>query len=183
MKRKILLVVSTRPNFMKVAPILARLRGRPDLFDICLVHTGQHYDALLSDVFFDDLDLPPPDHHLGAGSGTHGVADGAHHGRLRPGPDRGGARSRRRRGGRDRHHGLRPRRGEAPRPGGPRGGRPAQPRPPHAGGDQPHRHRRRLRLPVHALPGRRRQPARRGHPRGADPPRRQRHGGLPAIGR
>ena len=76
MKRKILLVVSTRPNFMKVAPILARLRERPELFDICLVHTGQHYDALLSDVFFDDLELPPPDHHLGAGSGTHGVQTG-----------------------------------------------------------------------------------------------------------
>ena len=76
MKRKILLVVSTRPNFMKVAPILARLRQRPEEFDTCLVHTGQHYDALLSDVFFDDLDLPAPDHHLGAGSGTHGVQTG-----------------------------------------------------------------------------------------------------------
>ena len=76
MKRKILLVVSTRPNFMKVAPILARLRRRTEEFDTCLVHTGQHYDALLSDVFFEDLDLPAPDHHLGAGSGTHGVQTG-----------------------------------------------------------------------------------------------------------
>jgi UDP-N-acetylglucosamine 2-epimerase (non-hydrolysing) len=76
MKKKILLVVSTRPNFMKVAPILVQLREHGDRFDTCLVHTGQHYDANLSDVHFADLNLPPPDHHLEAGSGTHGVQTG-----------------------------------------------------------------------------------------------------------
>lgn len=64
-----LVVAGARPNFMKVAPILAALRenGTPGV----LVHTGQHYDADMSDAFFRDLGLPEPDHHLGVGSGTH----------------------------------------------------------------------------------------------------------------
>jgi UDP-N-acetylglucosamine 2-epimerase (non-hydrolysing) len=53
---------------MKVAPILAQLRGRAEQI---LVHTGQHYDAKMSDVFFQDLGMPAPDVHLGVGSGTH----------------------------------------------------------------------------------------------------------------
>ncbi|MBN1773338.1 MAG: UDP-N-acetylglucosamine 2-epimerase, partial [Deltaproteobacteria bacterium] len=67
--REILLVAAARPNFMKVAPVCweLRRRGRP----YALVHTGQHYDANMSDVFFRDLELPPPDEHLGVGSGTH----------------------------------------------------------------------------------------------------------------
>jgi len=68
---RIVLVAGARPNFMKVAPILRELRGRPDLFQVRLVHTGQHYDEAMSDVFFRDLDIPPPDIHLGVGSGTH----------------------------------------------------------------------------------------------------------------
>jgi len=67
---KILHVVGARPNFMKVAPILAQLKKRPSVEQV-LVHTGQHYDAKMSDVFFQDLGMPAPDAHLGVGSGSH----------------------------------------------------------------------------------------------------------------
>ena len=67
---KILHVVGARPNFMKVAPILAQLRKRQNAAQV-LVHTGQHYDAKMSDVFFQDLGMPDPDVHLGVGSGSH----------------------------------------------------------------------------------------------------------------
>ena len=67
----ILAVVGARPNFMKVAPIVAELRKFPDLFTLAIVHTGQHYDDKLSKVFFDDLGLPPPDVNLNVGSGSH----------------------------------------------------------------------------------------------------------------
>ena len=70
---RLLLVAGARPNFMKVAPLLREFRARPDLFDARLVHTGQHYDALMSDVFFQELEIPKPDIHLGAGSGSHAV--------------------------------------------------------------------------------------------------------------
>src|SRR5690349_6656206 len=68
---KILSVVGTRPNFMKVAPVLAELRRRPDRFASVLVHTGQHYDSTMSTVFFRELDIEAPRHDLGVGSGTH----------------------------------------------------------------------------------------------------------------
>jgi len=64
-----LVVAGARPNFVKVAPILAELKARGDTCR--LVHTGQHYDAAMSDAFFADLQLPRPDYHLGVGSGTH----------------------------------------------------------------------------------------------------------------
>ena len=71
---KVVLVAGARPNFMKVAPILAALRARqqtrPDLC-LLLVHTGQHYDQAMSQDFFDDLRIPPPDINLCAGSGSH----------------------------------------------------------------------------------------------------------------
>jgi len=63
-------VVGARPNFPKVAPILAALRSQPDVRCI-LVHTGQHYDPELSAMFFEDLGISPPDHLLGVGSGSH----------------------------------------------------------------------------------------------------------------
>src|SRR5882762_5716722 len=63
-------VVGARPNFMKVAPVLAQLRKDPRVSQV-LVHTGQHYDPRMSDVFFQDLGMPAPDAHLGAGSGSH----------------------------------------------------------------------------------------------------------------
>jgi UDP-N-acetylglucosamine 2-epimerase (non-hydrolysing) len=67
---KILNVVGARPNFMKIAPIAEEMRKAPDLTGI-LVHTGQHYDEGMSDVFFRDLGIPVPDVHLGVGSGSH----------------------------------------------------------------------------------------------------------------
>jgi UDP-N-acetylglucosamine 2-epimerase (non-hydrolysing) len=85
---KILTVVGARPNFMKAAPIIAAIRehnGRPlaesadqpkrpaETIRHILVHTGQHYDALMSGSFFSDLNLPEPDIHLGAGSGSHAI--------------------------------------------------------------------------------------------------------------
>src|SRR3989441_709311 len=68
-----LLVAGARPNFMKIAPLLREFRARPDLFEARLLHTGQHYDELMSDVFFQDLEIPPPEIHLGVGSATHAV--------------------------------------------------------------------------------------------------------------
>jgi UDP-N-acetylglucosamine 2-epimerase (non-hydrolysing) len=67
----ILLVVGARPNFMKVAPLLEELRRHPKTFQTRLIHTGQHYDVGMSDIFFQDLELPQPDRFLGVGSGTH----------------------------------------------------------------------------------------------------------------
>jgi UDP-N-acetylglucosamine 2-epimerase (non-hydrolysing) len=68
---KVLHVVAARPNFMKVAPIMLEMRRFPDRFEQLLVHTGQHYDPGMSQVFFDDLGIPRPDIDLGVGSGTH----------------------------------------------------------------------------------------------------------------
>ena len=84
----ILLVVGARPNFMKAAPIIAaiedhnqkisplaghRNRWPGEGIQHTLVHTGQHYDDLMSEAFFRDLHLPKPDVHLGVGSGSHAV--------------------------------------------------------------------------------------------------------------
>jgi UDP-N-acetylglucosamine 2-epimerase (non-hydrolysing) len=66
----VLHVVGARPNFMKAAPVLAALRQRPGVVQT-LVHTGQHYDKNMSDVFFEQLNIPAPDVNLGVGSGSH----------------------------------------------------------------------------------------------------------------
>jgi UDP-N-acetylglucosamine 2-epimerase (non-hydrolysing) len=66
----VLHVVGARPNFMKVAPVLRALRMRAGVRQT-LLHTGQHYDANMSDIFFQQLGLPAPDVFLGVGSGTH----------------------------------------------------------------------------------------------------------------
>lgn len=66
----VLHVVGARPNFMKVAPVLRALRRRSPVRQT-LLHTGQHYDANMSDIFFQQLELPPPDIFLGVGSGSH----------------------------------------------------------------------------------------------------------------
>ena len=67
--RKVLSVVGTRPNLMKTAPVVAELEHCG--IDQVLVHTGQHYDAMMSAVFFDELGIREPDHFLEVGSGTH----------------------------------------------------------------------------------------------------------------
>lgn len=63
-------IVGARPNFVKIAPLMDAMRARPEL-DPILIHTGQHYDARMSDQFMDQLGIPEPDLHLGIGSGTH----------------------------------------------------------------------------------------------------------------
>lgn len=65
------LIAAARPNFMKVAPLYKALSAETAWCRPRLVHTGQHYDANMSDAFFRDLGLPDPDIHLGVGSGSH----------------------------------------------------------------------------------------------------------------
>ena len=70
---KVLSVIGNRPQFIKAAAVSRHLRERAEEV---LVHTGQHYDRELSEIFFEELDVPPPDHMLGAGSGTHAEQTG-----------------------------------------------------------------------------------------------------------
>jgi UDP-N-acetylglucosamine 2-epimerase (non-hydrolysing) len=70
-KNTIMLIAAARPNFMKVGPIYKALSKYRDTVTPILVHTGQHYDANMSDSIFRDLELPVPDIYLGVGSGTH----------------------------------------------------------------------------------------------------------------
>ncbi len=70
---KVIIVAGARPNFMKVAPIVAAMKRRSDEFFPILIHTGQHYDAAMSDAFFRDLEIPEPDVDLGVGSASHAV--------------------------------------------------------------------------------------------------------------
>src|SRR3989344_2238717 len=66
---KILSVVGTRPNFIKISPLINEIRKHPEIRHI-LVHTGQHYDREMSKLFFDDLGIPKPDVNLGIGSAS-----------------------------------------------------------------------------------------------------------------
>ena len=73
---RIVYLVGARPNLVKMAPVLHELRLRLPSARHVLVHTGQHYDREMSEVFFEELGLPEPDYFLGVGSGTHGVQTG-----------------------------------------------------------------------------------------------------------
>ena len=68
---RIVHVVGTRPNFVKTAPVIAALRARLPEGRQAIVHTGQHYDRLMSEVFLEELGVPAPDHMLEVGSGSH----------------------------------------------------------------------------------------------------------------
>ena len=68
-----MLVVGARPNYMKIAPLLRAFRAQERLPSAVLVHTGQHYDPMLNDRLFEDLELPRPDINLEVGSGSHAL--------------------------------------------------------------------------------------------------------------
>ncbi len=72
---RVLSVVGARPQFVKLAPVAAAFGAAG--IDHVIVHTGQHYDAVMSDAFFEDLHIPAPDVHLGIGSANHGAQTGA----------------------------------------------------------------------------------------------------------
>lgn len=72
---KLLTIIGARPQFIKAATVSRVIAERGDIVEV-IAHTGQHYDANMSDVFFDELSIPPPDHHLGIGGGRHGEMTG-----------------------------------------------------------------------------------------------------------
>ena len=83
-RARVLSVVGTRPNMMKIAPIAAELQRRGDEFEHVLVHTGQHYDRELSEIFLEELGIGDPDYSLGVGSGSHAQQTAAVMERLEP---------------------------------------------------------------------------------------------------
>jgi UDP-N-acetylglucosamine 2-epimerase (non-hydrolysing) len=80
---KIVVIAGARPNFVKISPLLRAMRRRPDITPV-LVHTGQHYDAQLSDQFFTDLGIEAPAYNLEVGSGSHAVQTAEVMKRLEP---------------------------------------------------------------------------------------------------
>jgi len=80
---RILSVAGARPNFVKIAPLIREMRRYPALVPL-LVHTGQHYDQVMSEHFFTDLEIPAPDFHLAVGSGSHAVQTAEVMRRLEP---------------------------------------------------------------------------------------------------
>ena len=80
---KIVSVVGTRPNFMKLAPLAREFAKRADVEHV-VVHTGQHYDAGMSDAFFRDLAIPAPQHSLAVGPGSHAALTAAVLARMEP---------------------------------------------------------------------------------------------------
>lgn len=73
--KKLMFIAGARPNFIKLAPFF-KLTKQFNNFDFKLVHTGQHYDNNMSEVFFEELNLPKPDFYLGIGGGSHGEQTG-----------------------------------------------------------------------------------------------------------
>src|SRR5215470_2457902 len=81
---RILYVVGTRPNFVKTAPVIGALRERHPEGRHTIVHTGQHYDRLMSEVFLSELGVPAPDYMLEVGSGSHAAQTARTMERLEP---------------------------------------------------------------------------------------------------
>ena len=75
-KRKLLFIAGARPNFMKIAPIIRAIKRREGDLRYQLAHTGQHYDANMSDVFFDEMEIPKPHYNLEINSLSHGAMTG-----------------------------------------------------------------------------------------------------------
>ncbi|AKG22712.1 non-hydrolyzing UDP-N-acetylglucosamine 2-epimerase [Calothrix sp. 336/3] len=72
---KIVTIVGARPQFIKAAAVARKLKSQSGITEV-LVHTGQHYDDNMSEVFFQELEIPKPDYHLGIGSSSHGAQTG-----------------------------------------------------------------------------------------------------------
>lgn len=81
---RIVYVIGTRPNFVKTAPVIAAMRERLPSGRHAIVHTGQHYDRAMSQVFLEELDVPAPDHMLEVGSGSHALQTARVMERLEP---------------------------------------------------------------------------------------------------
>jgi UDP-N-acetylglucosamine 2-epimerase (non-hydrolysing) len=81
---RILYIIGTRPNFVKTAPVIGALRERHPEGRHAIVHTGQHYDRLMSEVFLEELGVPAPDHMLEVGSGSHSAQTARTMERLEP---------------------------------------------------------------------------------------------------
>ncbi len=83
---RIVSIVGARPQFVKVAVVCRAIAAHPeaDAIEHRIVHTGQHYDVAMSDVFFQELEIPAPDHHLGVGSAGHAAQTGEMMKRLEP---------------------------------------------------------------------------------------------------
>jgi len=76
-RASIALLAGARPNYMKIFPLWKEIQAnRADRLRPVVIHTGQHYDPLMNDIFFKDFGMPQPDHFLGIGSGTHGAQTG-----------------------------------------------------------------------------------------------------------
>lgn len=73
---KIITIIGARPQFIKAAVVSRAMRLRAEEITEIIVHTGQHFDANMSDIFFEELDIPKPHHHLGVGGGSHGQNTG-----------------------------------------------------------------------------------------------------------
>ena len=73
--KKICTVVGARPQFIKLAVVSRVLRKQPGFQEV-LIHTGQHYDHNMSEVFFEEMDIPKPDYNLGISGGSHGQMTG-----------------------------------------------------------------------------------------------------------
>ena len=71
MRKKVVIVAGARPNFVKIEPLMREFKQRGKYFEVLLVHTGQHYDFGMSEVFFQSLKIPKPDIHLDVGSASH----------------------------------------------------------------------------------------------------------------
>ena len=79
MSARVCFVVGARPNFMKSAPVHRELAALDPSLELVLLHTGQHYDDAMSDVFFRELGMPRPDEFLGVGQAVEGGGRGAGH--------------------------------------------------------------------------------------------------------